>query len=112
MGRPTARRQEYLNAICTSDLPPSCRHVAHALARYSTGDGMPLPSPVSVQGLANATGMSKRHVQRALQTLKETGWVLPLVQMGRFHTMGYRLQIPVDNSGQGTQGGRTHVTPT
>lgn len=95
--------------VMESDLPPSCRAVAHVLAtraNYETG-----AVKVSVRKLSAWTGLSVNTVRHGLTVLTLRGWLVVLGQKHERASRHYRLaspesvsltdtEIPVDNGAE------------
>ena len=88
-----ASKWEWLDAVeaPTSPLEPSARHVACVLARRA-GDVRDAWAPQ--QRLAEATGMSRRNVRRAMGRLEATGFLALTAKASQHRAPRYTLTIP------------------
>ena len=88
-----ASKWEWLDAVeaPTSPLEPSARHVACVLARRA-GDVRDAWAPQ--QRLAEATGMSRRNVRRAMGRLEATGFLTLTAKASQHRAPRYTLTIP------------------
>ena len=88
-----ASKWEWLDAVeaPTSPLEPSARHVACVLARRA-GDVRDAWTPQ--QRLAEATGMSRRNVRRAMGRLEATGFLALTAKASQHRAPRYTLTIP------------------
>lgn len=88
-----ASKWEWLDAVeaPTSLLEPSARHVACVLARRA-GDVRDAWAPQ--QRLAEATGMSRRNVRRAMGRLEATGFLTLTAKASQHRAPRYTLTIP------------------
>ena len=88
-----ASKWEWLDAVeaPTSPLEPSARHVACVLARRA-GDVRDAWAPQ--QRLAEATGMSRRNVRRAMGKLEATGFLTLTAKASQHRAPRYTLTIP------------------
>jgi len=73
---------DYREAICDSDLSPSARLVAHALACHLNARHGALVWP-SKEHLAEDTGLSLNTVQKAIRELEDAGYVTVRRSRGR-----------------------------
>jgi hypothetical protein len=91
-------------AICTSDLPPTARHVALTLSLYMNGQGgSAFPG---APRLAKETGLSVRAVRQQLRGLSRGGWLcVDSRGGGRGHATEYVAALP-----KGAP--RSPITPT
>ena len=71
-----------LGDVFESDLPPSERLVALALANHADEEGVCWPS---VKRIIACTGLTKRTILRSLDRLEETGW---LIRQKRLDALG------------------------
>ena len=88
-----ASKWEWLDAVeaPTSPLEPSARHVACVLARRA-GDVRDAWAPQP--RLAEATGMSRRNVRRAMGRLEATGFLTLTAKASQHRAPRYTLTIP------------------
>ena len=88
-----ASKWEWLDAVeaPTSPLEPSARHVACVLARRAS-DVRDAWAPQ--QRLAEATGMSRRNVRRAMGKLEATGFLTLTAKASQHRAPRYTLTIP------------------
>ena len=88
-----ASKWEWLDAVeaPTSPLEPSARHVACVLARRA---GLVRDAWAPQQRLAEATGMSRRNVRRAMGRLEATGFLALTAKASQHRAPRYTLTIP------------------